>query len=472
MLRVNGGEKTPLPHSNSMQWQDIRLLVVLFCIWKVLLFSIIVLAPGPGYDTSSTLLVDAGSSVVPAKQTQQAATSVPLVWKIVRWDAIYFTQITRRGYVFEQEWAFGPGFPTVVGWLQRGLFTDWFRDKIFETAILGVALSNLCHLLSVLLLPTLTMTVFSKSPQSGSSLPKAVAALHIINPAGGFLLSPCPEALFSFLNFLGFHLYLKALRIQYQKRAISAEIHCLAAGAVFGLATTVRSNGLLSGALFLYDATLTARHLLSGDLSVERFRRLIVVGVGGCLIALGVILPQFRAYARYCNLGLPDELRPWCNEYVPSIYAWVQRHYWNVGLFRYWTVSNIPLFLLAAPTIFILNKSAIWAWKHDSDALQDGTIRTARSTESDFQQGCLRRLATPQAMLALLALLSYHVQIITRLSSAYPLWYIWLYSSIRAGAGHKGRVKSHPIDPQTVVRWMVLYAVVQATLYASFLPPA
>ena len=121
MLRVNGGEKTLLPHSNFNQWQDIRLLVVLFCIWKVLLFSIIVLAPGPGYDTSSTLLVDAGSSVVPAKETQQVATSVPPVLKFVRWDAIYFTQITRRGYVFEQEWAFGPGFPTVVGLFQRGI---------------------------------------------------------------------------------------------------------------------------------------------------------------------------------------------------------------------------------------------------------------------------------------------------------------------------------------------------------------
>lgn len=121
MLRVNGAGKNPLPHTNFVQWQDIRLLVVLFCIWKVLLFGIMVLAPGPGYDTSSTLLVDAGSSVVPANQNQKVPTSVPPVLKFVRWDAIYFTQITRRGYVFEQEWAFGPGFPTVVGWLQRGI---------------------------------------------------------------------------------------------------------------------------------------------------------------------------------------------------------------------------------------------------------------------------------------------------------------------------------------------------------------
>ena len=121
MLGVNGGEKTPLPRRNSSQWQDIRLLVVLFCIWKLLLFSIIALAPGPGYDTSSTLLVDAGSPVILPTKAQHVATSVSPVFKFVRWDAIYFTEITRRGYVFEQEWAFGPGFPTAVGLLQRGI---------------------------------------------------------------------------------------------------------------------------------------------------------------------------------------------------------------------------------------------------------------------------------------------------------------------------------------------------------------
>ena len=121
MLRVNGGEKTPLPHGNFIQWQGIRLLVALFCIWKFLLFSIIALAPGPGYDTSSTLLIDTESPVEPATKVEQVATSVPYVWKFVRWDAVYFSQIARRGYVFEQEWAFGPGFPAVVGLLQRGI---------------------------------------------------------------------------------------------------------------------------------------------------------------------------------------------------------------------------------------------------------------------------------------------------------------------------------------------------------------
>lgn len=121
MLRVNGEDTILLSRSNSTRPQGVRLLVVLFCIWKLLLFSIIALAPGPGYDTSSTLLVDAASPVVLPTKAQHVATSLSPVFKFVRWDAIYFTEITRRGYVFEQEWAFGPGFPTVVGLLQKGI---------------------------------------------------------------------------------------------------------------------------------------------------------------------------------------------------------------------------------------------------------------------------------------------------------------------------------------------------------------
>lgn len=91
--------------------------------------------------------------------------------------------------------------------------------------------------------------------------------------------------------------------------------------------------------------------------------------------------------------------------------------------------------------------------------------------KSEFGMGCLRRLAMPQALLVIMALLSYHVQIITRLSSAYPLWYIWLISSI-AAAGRQGESGFYFTNPKTVVRWMIIYAMMQGALYASFLPPA
>lgn len=74
-------------------------------------------------------------------------------------------------------------------------------------------------------------------------------------------------------------------------------------------------------------------------------------------------------------------------------------------------------------------------------------------------------LAFPQLILAVLALTSYHVQIITRISSGYPYWLLWLSSSIHASQFSARQTK-------TIVTWTVLYAIIQGGLYACFLPPA
>lgn len=111
-----------LPKKLSTPWQDTRCLVFLFCLWKAVLFVVIALAPGPGYDTSSTLLNDANSWNISSATFGETATSAPFPLKNVRWDAIYFLQIARRKYVFEQEWAFGPGFPSLVSFVKQGIY--------------------------------------------------------------------------------------------------------------------------------------------------------------------------------------------------------------------------------------------------------------------------------------------------------------------------------------------------------------
>lgn len=80
------------------------------------------------------------------------------------------------------------------------------------------------------------------------------------------------------------------------------------------------------------------------------------------------------------------------------------------------------------------------------------------------------RLAAAQLILATLALTSYHVQIISRISSGYPLWYLYLASQM---------VNRSPMTPagisfsvKHVIVWMVVYALLQASLFAAFLPPA
>jgi GPI mannosyltransferase 2 len=110
--------------------------------------------------------------------------------------------------------------------------------------------------------------------------------------------------------------------------------------------------------------------------------------------------------------------------------------------------------------LVILISSSIWAIKSEN--------------------GILRKLALPQLLLAVMAITSYHIQIITRLSSGCMVWYWWVAMQMCAKAkeekGNKTkeeRGKGKEMDwSQVVVRYMIVYAIVQGVLFAGFLPPA
>ena len=87
----------------------IRSLILLWVGWKALLLLIATCSPGPGYDTSASL-------IIPSHTGARRLPSVlhHIVSKLMRWDALYFVQASYRGYVFEQEWAFGWGFTQLI----------------------------------------------------------------------------------------------------------------------------------------------------------------------------------------------------------------------------------------------------------------------------------------------------------------------------------------------------------------------
>lgn len=99
-------------------------------------------------------------------------------------------------------------------------------------------------------------------------------------------------------------------------------------------------------------------------------------------------------------------------------------------------------------------------------------------------------LAAPQILLALLALTTFHVQIVNRIATGYPIWYIVIAAGIvspnlidktarttrpsvdkslvRQVQDHLGR----PSSQQIIFRGMFMYSIIQGGLYASFMPPA
>lgn len=153
-------------------------------------------------------------------------------------------------------------------------------------------------------------------------------------------------------------------------------------------------------------------------------------------------------------------------------------------------MSNLPLFALALPMLAVLTTSSLWAMQLNIGHLIGRRMTglnavSPRPAPESIQRtrGLLRRLAVPQFLLALLALTSYHVQIITRLSSGYSVWYIWLAALLTETSnfvftdnvqGPKNLISTNirHFGPTEVIRYMVIYAAIQAGLYSSFLPPA
>jgi phosphatidylinositol glycan class V len=158
-----------------------------------------------------------------------------------------------------------------------------------------------------------------------------------------------------------------------------------------------------------------------------------------------------------------------CQLIPPRNIAIADPRHRNVGFLNYWTVSNLPLFLLATPMLIVLCRSSLWALKIPFLGQQRQSANQSawsKPTDSLFIQ-----LAVPQALLAIMAFTSYHVQIINRISSGYPVWYWYLASQVR---DHFAGTKSaeHGRIWTVAVQSMVLYGLIQAVLFGSFLPPA
>lgn len=149
----------------------------------------------------------------------------------------------------------------------------------------------------------------------------------------------------------------------------------------------------------------------------------------------------------------------------------------NVGFLKYWKLPNLPLICMAAPMLFIMLSSSLWAINRPRASITEGKGgaksdgKQIDTVKDEHTQACLTRLALTQAALAILAVTNYHIQIITRISSGYPLWY-WFLSSCLLIEEKGNGMRQGWLSSRIALRGMVLYGIIQASLFASFLPPA
>lgn len=160
-----------------------------------------------------------------------------------------------------------------------------------------------------------------------SSTAYVTALLYIFSPAGIFLSAPYAESLFAFLSFSGLRLYISALSLP-EKRKFVAAAQTVIAGAIFGQATGIRSNGILAGLLYVGDALISCAKLLREAFTRTQLLTLTSTICGGLLLGFGLFVPQFEAYNQYCTVVPLQETREWCRRRLPSIFTFVQSHYW------------------------------------------------------------------------------------------------------------------------------------------------
>ncbi|KAF2860063.1 glycosyltransferase family 76 protein [Piedraia hortae CBS 480.64] len=408
-------------------------LIAPFVLWKLLLLAVALSCPGPGYDTSTGILH--GSS-------EAAGLARKAAMRLTRWDALYFSTTAARGHLYEQEWAFSWLLSRFVSSLSQALPIT--QDLLIQNALIGSLVACVSHALAVATIYKATIALLYFLPlHHRKQLAYATAVFHIFSPAGIILMAPYGEAPFALLQFVGMYCYVRAVKARVASKA-DAVYWTILTGICFALSATIRSNGVLSGLIFVWD--------LVEALALGEVREVLATGVAGTILAIGFAFPQVIAFYEFCTDSTP---RPWCSAVPPSIYTFVQREYWDVGFLRYWKLSNLPLFALALPMAWVLTTTAWPALVQPRRFAR----RLTNSNQSDHKAFdiILRRFAVPQLVLVLLALTSFHCQIINRISSGYPLWYFCLAIS-QQDRWH--------------LRAMITYALVHAGLYAAFMPPA
>ncbi|CAK4032419.1 glycosyltransferase family 76 [Lecanosticta acicola] len=476
--------RKPNANANAVDTNPTRLLAF-YGTWKCFLLIVAAASPGPGYDTSTQILFRQHADTATSSQSSLTAILHHIEAKLTRWDAIYFTTSSQRGLLYEQEWAFSPTYAIATSTIAR-IFPFVSTSSITNHALAGILFSHIAHYLTAIALYRLAYQLLPSNDGEKRRIAFIASCLHILSPGGLFLSAPYAESTFAALNFWGSYAYFLHSRSHPRgiAEAIFAACGLVAAGGCFGAASLIRSNGILSGLVLAWDA-MACLPKIPAIIQQRLWPQLIqLLGVltGGVVLACLYAIPQTSAYLEYCTNG---NTRPWCENVLPSIYTWVQEHYWGVGFLRYWTLSNLPLFLLAAPMLGVLlltgyvalTRSELITSTHY--ALNHGGKTKPTAGETRAFTHAMARFALPQVVLAMLALTNFHVQIINRISSGYPVWYIVLAIAMHgaAAAAPEAR-KSTPIlnwlsrKSEWIVRGAIMYAVIQGGLYASFMPPA
>ncbi|TYZ62763.1 hypothetical protein PybrP1_004162 [[Pythium] brassicae (nom. inval.)] len=364
-----------------------------------------------------------------------AGSAGPYAAAFANWDGVYFTQIAARGYDYEQMHAFFPLYPLLMR-----------------------ALSNASFVLAALWLYRLGRLVLGDE-----AVARRAAYLFCIAPSSIFMSAVYSE------SFGGM------LCLERHKRSgrFSELLLCAVA---FGCASATRSNGALLSLFIAWHRLCASPPPRAAPAACLRHwaatALLGVVAVGPQVVYFGyglsVYCPSLLPAATTAASQAPSLLtgdRSWCAHAVPNLsamYVFVQREYWNVGLFQYYELKQAPNFLLASPIVALSAHSLL---QFARSAARPGE---ARPGEAPYYAHWLFLLVN--------ALLVVHIQVTTRLLCACPpLFWAPAAFAVREVSSTGDRNAGTTVSKMStkgalVVGYFLLYTVLGSVLFPAFYP--
>lgn len=414
---------------------------------RLVLYGLILLAPIGQFDTSTELSLQ--KLVAPGADK---FWNVHLWNKLLSWDAVFFLKgmtCTEYSGSYEHESAFSPLWTRLVRHFAK-------TDDVYETLKVAVLLENFLFYSSCIVLYYLTRKIFSENNKKlyyANRLARITTTLFIFTSAAGFLTGIYSEPLSFCLTFVGI-LFHEISIITTIPNGVDCKwsrwpLYTLSA-IFFSGATLNRPNCVLLGIYFVVDLFQMVMH--------RRFLKALLFPLAAGILMGSVCLYQhfILPYETFC-----PQRGEWCTtqffQGLPftrtTFYGYIQSHYWNCGFLKYWTVNNIPNFLIAMPNFVVMLYSTVYFTRI-------------------YPYFRVRPLVFITQAFLITILLFAHVQIINRVSSFIPLHLWYLADRLLRKPFSDKQITGDDKLVKCYIYWLAFWIPLQTILFACFLPPA
>ena len=265
------------------------------------------------------------------------------------WDSQYYLFISKYGYQTENHYAFFPLWAILL-WLPQKFLERYPLWGYLATVFWGLAVNVTCAIITVNFLERIRQLCGKKHPQKHFLF----TCLVLLNPASIFFNVLYTESLYLCLTVVATYFLLE------QRPFVSCWL--------FHLASFTRANGIVNAGFFFFLAFVQIYKM-------ERTNIFIYCGqiykytIYASFISVPYVWMQFYAYLDKCFGSFELDVLPrnvadylelerkltgikeglWCDYSVPFVYNYIQKAYWNNGFLNYYTLNNIPNFVLAFP---------------------------------------------------------------------------------------------------------------------------